>query len=323
MDLVFQFPGQSSRYPGMVPRIASLRPENGDILAEASAALDRDLAHHYRADNADAYACNRDIQIGVFLANHMFLATVEAAGVTANASFGLSLGEWNHLVHIGALSFRDALVAVERRGEAYDGGPRGAMASVFPIDVGDLEDVIARTAGDDLLEIVCHNSPRQLVIAGDSAAIARAIEVLENELFVQAVVIEKNIPMHSSRFAPVAARFRETLEQLPFAYPERPYFPNCLGQALCAPTRAQFVDMLSNHVCQPVLWRQSVDRVIAARHDAVFLEVGPKSVLHNLLDRRWHRSAQRYHTDSCDDLEGHLDEVLTALREHRQRGAVA
>ena len=62
MDLVFQFPGQSSRYPGMVPRIAGLRPENGDILAEASAVLGRDLAHHYRADNADAYACNRDIQ---------------------------------------------------------------------------------------------------------------------------------------------------------------------------------------------------------------------------------------------------------------------
>src|SRR5690606_22793142 len=228
--LVFMFPGQSSRYPGMLERCVELHPGNADLLRWASELLGRDLEAHYSIEAGEAaYARNVDVQVGVFLANHMFLTALEARGVTAELSLGLSLGEWNHLVHIGALSFEDALRAVEQRGHCYDQGPRGWMAAIQPIAGEDLEQLVAEVRALGALEIVNLNSPRQHVIAGDRAAVEAAVERAEDEYYAQAHIIDRNVPMHSSLFRTVGVQFRETLERVQFLAPRRPYLPNRLG----------------------------------------------------------------------------------------------
>ena len=302
MTLVFMFPGQSSRYPAMLERLIELSPEvSGPLVDEAAETLGRDLRRQYRADNPDIFATNLDVQVGVFLASHLFMRCVEAAGIAADLSLGLSLGEYNHLVHIGALDFADAARLVDARGHAYDAGPDGAMASVFPIGLDDLQGVVARAAARGTLEIANLNSPAQHVISGDRAAVDAALEILEEEYFVQGVVIEPHIPMHSSRFAPVAAAFRPALERAPWQTPRRPYIPNVYGRPIETPTAADLVDTLSLHVHSPVRWRDSLD-FLAERHpDAVFLEVGPRAVLYNLLDRKWLPNRKRK-TDSSGDL---------------------
>lgn len=313
MTLVFMFPGQSSRYPGMLDKIAALDPRAGDLLHAASDILRRDLTVHYRKDNALAYTRNRDVQLGVFLANQMFLTAVEGAGVRAPVSLGLSLGEYNHLVHIGALSFRAALLLVDQRGQAYDDGPRGSMASVFPISLEELNGVAARARGHGVVEVTNLNSPKQQVLSGASAAIAEALRILDADFYVTAAIIERQVPMHSSLFEPVGTRFRAHLEQVAFERPRLPYLPNRLGRVLEEPDRAAFVDLLSTHVHRPVLWRDSIDHVVERWPDAVFLEVGPMAVLSNLLDRKWHRN-KKLHTDSADDTELHFRRVIEELR---------
>jgi hypothetical protein len=123
--LVFMFPGQSSRDPGMLDRIVALRPANRDVLAEASETLSYDL----RA--ATAFATNRDVQLAVFVANHMLLQTLDAAGITAELSLGLSLGEYNHLVHIGCLPFADAFVWSPRAAPRTTTGPMARCGRCF------------------------------------------------------------------------------------------------------------------------------------------------------------------------------------------------
>jgi len=313
MTLVYMFPGQSSRYPGMLQKLTALEPKNRELLARASELLGRDLAAHYRDDNAAIFARNRDVQIGVFLANHMFLQILDGAGVEARLSLGLSLGEYNHLVHIGALDFEQALLTVEERGQAYDDGPRGAMASVFPIELEELEAVARRASSVGVLEVVNLNSPRQHVLSGERAALDEALRILENEHYVQAVVIEREVPMHCSTFGPVGARLRRHLETLRFAAPRLPYLPNRLGRILGDPTAATMVELLATHVHHPVLWRQSIDFIVDRWPDAVFVEVGPMSVLYNLLDRKWHKS-HRLRTDSAEGTPAHLGEVVSELR---------
>jgi [acyl-carrier-protein] S-malonyltransferase len=319
MTLVFQFPGQSSRYPGMIEKIARLDARAADLLQAASDILHRDLAAHYRKENEAAYARNRDVQIGVFLANQMFLAIVEGAGVKAPLSLGLSLGEYSHLVHIGALSFRAALLAVDRRGQAYDEGPRGSMASVFPIAFEELEEVARRARSHGVVEVTNLNSPKQQVLSGETAAVEEALRILEAEHYVNAVIIERQVPMHSSLFAPVGERFRSYLTEVPFERPRHPYLPNRLGRLLQDPDPATFISLLSTHVHQPVLWRQSIDHVIELHPDAVFLEVGPMAVLTNLLDRKWH-AVKKLKTDSSDDTAPHLLAVIDELRAGAERG---
>jgi [acyl-carrier-protein] S-malonyltransferase len=305
------FPGQSSRYPGMIDKLAALDPENLAILEQASELLGRDLGAHYRAPDDVAYGRNRDVQIGVFLANHMLLTVLEQAGLQAQASLGLSLGEWNHLVHIGALDFSQALLAVEQRGEAYDAGPAGAMASVFPISLEELQEVCDRVKDAGVLEVVNLNSPRQQVLSGDRAALDKALEVLEEDFYCEAVIIERQVPMHCSTFAPVGKRFGEYLSTVTFAKPQVPYLPNRLG---CFEDDPDFVDLLSTHVCRPVYWQRSVDFVLDRWPDATLVEVGPKKVLYNLLDRKWHKGVDKHHTDVTDDLGAHLSGLVETLR---------
>jgi [acyl-carrier-protein] S-malonyltransferase len=297
----------------MLPKLAGLHPRNGEVLAEACGILDRDLFAHYRADNEDAYTTNRDVQLGVFLANHMFLQILEDSGVQADLSCGLSLGEWNHLVHIGALSFQDALRTVELRGLAYDRGPRGAMASIFPLHVEELQEVVDRAKRTGLVEVVNLNSPRQNVVAGELSAVDETMRILDEEFFCDAVLIDRQLPMHSSLFEPVGREFRRVLETLDFQKPRIPYLPNRTGEIHHDPDVDTFVELLSTHVYRPTLWRKSIDTIVDSHPDATFVEVGPKAVLHNMLDSKWHQKP-KLHTDSADVTEDHLRRVIASLR---------
>ncbi|MEE9382333.1 MAG: ACP S-malonyltransferase [Nannocystaceae bacterium] len=312
MTLVFMFPGQSSRYPGMVEKLVGLGCENRRQLEEASDLLEWDLGRQFRSDNPDVFARNVDVQVGVFLANHMFLRTLHAAGVDAEVSLGLSLGEYNHLVHIGALTFSDALLAVRARGEAYDAGPRGVMASVQPITFDELEPVVARARAEGIVEITNLNSPTQQVLSGEQSGIREALRILDDEFYVQSTVIEKRVPMHSSLFRNVGRAFRAYLATLPFASPRRPYLPNRLGRMLTSPDRDEFIELLSSHVYSRVHWRRSIETVVQHWADATFVEVGPLSVLHNLMSRKWVRN-RRFRTDSSDALARHIDGVVSRL----------
>ena len=311
--LVFMFPGQSSRYPGMLDRLLELHRPNADLLSWASDILGRDLAAHYHVDAGEAaFARNVDVQVGVFLANHMFLETLDAAGIEAELSLGLSLGEWNHLVHIGALGFEQALRAVEFRGRCYDEGPRGWMAAIQPISSDELADIVERASKLGVIEIVNINSPRQQVVAGERAAVEAAVAEAEDEFYAQPQIIDRSVPMHSSLFRAVGGAFRAYLDTLEFQPIRRPYLPNRMAELLTSPTQAEFVELLSSHVHEPVLWRQSLDHVVEAHPDAIFVEVGPRSVLHNLMHRKWLRN-RKFKTDIKTDCRNELADHLAAV----------
>jgi len=314
MSRAFLFPGQSSRYSGLLSKMVALSPENRALASRASELIELDVLGHFDQHAEQAFARNVDVQVGVFLANHMWLRTMEAHGVDAELSAGLSLGEWNHLVHIGAVSFEDALLAVRARGEAYDAGPRGFMASIQPVDLEELQEVVhaVREAEIGLVEIVNLNSPRQHVVAGDQPAVEEVMRRVEDDLFGQPVVIERHVPMHASSFAPVGERFREVLESVEFRKPNRPYFPNRLGRELERPTREDFIELLSTHVHSPVLWRATIDHLVGTRPDITLIEVGPMKVLFNLMNRKWIKNA-KFHTDARDEVTDHVSSVVSKI----------
>ena len=270
MTTVFMFPGQSSRDSAMFERLTRLAPTlTSTTCQRASHLLGRDVAAHYQSDNPIMFNRNQDVQVGVFLANHVFLAALQRGGIAGELSLGLSLGEYNHLVHIGVLDFDSALRLVDKRGACYDQGPAGLMASVFPIALDELERVVGRARARGVVEVANHNSPLQFVLSGAAAAVEAAMDILEEEHYVQATIIERRVPMHASLFKAVAAAFRPALEAAVWAWPVKPYLPNVLGRFLDAPNPG----ILERHVYQPVLWRQSIDHVVDRHPDAVFINM--------------------------------------------------
>ncbi len=297
MTLVFMFPGQSSRYPEMLERVIDAWPPAAAVVERASAVLGRDLRAHYRSGRQDVFHSNRDVQVGVFVASHLHQLALADSGITAALSLGLSLGEYNHLVHIGAIAFEDALRLVDARGEIYDRGPTGMMASVFPLSPENLAPYLKEAVAHGVVEAASLNSPSQTVIAGDRAAVEAAIRLIDvRETGVNAVVIERRVPMHTSVFRPAAKELRPHLEAAPWRTPTLPYIPNVEAAMISAPAPGDIAGLLARHVFRPVKWRHSIELIVALYPETRFVEVGPGQVLYNLLQRRWLRN-RRLRTD--------------------------
>jgi [acyl-carrier-protein] S-malonyltransferase len=312
MTNVFMFPGQSSKYAGMLDGIIDFWAPARHLVSQASELLGRDLLELYRADNEAAFECNRDVQVGVFLANHLHLLALEAHGVRAEYSLGLSLGEYNHLVHIGALDFSSALRLVDARGREYDKGPRGMMAALFPIDREMVDDLLVRAAPIGVVEIANINSPSQFVVAGETAAVEAVMRLADDELAVAPTPIERQIPMHTSVFRPVADQLLPHLKGCPWRATPRKYVSNVIGGFVSNPTAADYCELMARHVYSPVRWRESIDTLVSHLPNAVFVEVGPRGVLYNLLHKRWH-SNKKYKTDSASDFGANFQQVVDAL----------
>jgi [acyl-carrier-protein] S-malonyltransferase len=186
------------------------------------------------------------------------------------------------------------------------------MASVQPASVEDLEPLLEQAREHGEVTIANYNSPSQQVIAGTQAAIQTAIALCEEELFAQPVVIERRIPMHAPLFRPVADQLRPFLEQAPWQRPSLPYMPNVAATLIYAARPVDIVEMLARHVYSPVLWRDSIDRLIEKNPASVFIEVGPRGVLFSLLQKRWH-AVDKHKSDSPDDLSAHLASLKDAL----------
>ncbi len=312
MNHVFMFPGQSSRYPEMLERVLEAYPPARKIVLQASEILGRNLFNQYESQRA-AFDRNRDVQVGVFLTSHLYLLALQDNGVEAGVSLGLSLGEYNHLVHIRAIDFTDALRLVDARGRVYDEGPAGMMAALFPIELDEVEDILSRASIAGCVQIANCNTPSQFVIAGETEAVKAAIRLAEDEFSIDPVIIEKQIPMHTKVFRCVADALLPHLKVANFRVPARPYVSNVLGSFVEDVTPARIIELLAQHVYSPVLWRQSIDSVVARNSDSIFVEVGPRGVLYNMLQKRWH-SNPKFKTDVTEDLTTNIGSIRAGVR---------
>jgi [acyl-carrier-protein] S-malonyltransferase len=311
---VFLFPGQSSADPRMLARARGAHPAAEEVARGAAAVLGAE-ADRYLSGPVTLLETNRDVQIGVFIATQMYLRALGEEGVSASASAGLSLGEYSHLVHIGALSFEDALRLVSQRGRCYDEAPAGVMVTVLGADRDTVQRVADTSAHSSCLVISNFNAPTQHVLSGHAEAVARAAATLEEEFGAFTTIIERRVPMHSPLMRDVARAFEQDLRRTAWRAPSADYLPNVTATPVASPAPSDIVRLLVAHVSEPVLWEAST-HVLAARFpDATFVEVGPGAVLTNLLGR-WPTRVDRLRIDALEEREPrtHFVRQLEVLR---------
>ncbi len=296
--LIFLFPGQSSRDEAMFARLDRCAPGAGkEARAQVEAVTEKSFD--------GAFASNLDIQAAVFELNLAYLRLARAAGLEADASAGLSLGEYSHLVDIGALSDIEGRDLVAERGRCYDAGPDGAMAALHPIELVQVENLVRLVCEElddtDAVAISNINTPSQCVVAGRRDAIIRVLELADEIHYVLGNIIEPRIPMHVKRFRPVAAALRPRLERASWQPLRREYWPNVTARAIAAPQPDQIVDHLVRHVYEPVQWRATIEAFCAGFGDPVFVEVGPRQVLSKMIGKRWTGAASVFSLDLMED----------------------
>jgi [acyl-carrier-protein] S-malonyltransferase len=277
--VAFVFPGQGSQKVGMGRTAFDLSDAARAVFEEADDALGEALSQLCFEGPEDVLTLTENTQPAVLTTS---IAILRALDEPFDVVAGHSLGEYSAHVAAGTLVLSDAVRLVRKRGrymqEAVPFG-EGAMAAVLKADRTLVERICAEVPG--LVEAVNYNSPQQIVIAGEAAAVSEAGTKLK-EAGARASTLPVSAPFHSSLMEPAEERLREAMEQIAFSDPSVPVYANVNAQPVTDAAAAK--DALLRQVSRPVLWEESV-RAMIADGVSLFVEVGPGRVLSGLLVR--------------------------------------
>jgi [acyl-carrier-protein] S-malonyltransferase len=263
--------------------LAEAYPESRAAFEEADLALGFPLSELCFGGTDEELGLTENTQPAILATSVAALRALEARGVKAAAAAGHSLGEYTALVFAGALAFPDALRTVRRRGtfmqEAVPVG-RGAMAAILGLDGARVAAICEEVAAGDVVCAANYNSPGQSVIAGDAAAVERAIAAAGAEGARRAVRLPVSAPFHCPLMGPAAARLRPVLDDVAFRDLRVPVYTNVDAKPVRAGPAAR--EALARQVEAPVRWQQAVEAMIS---DGIrtFVEIGPGRVLAGLL----------------------------------------
>ena len=214
---------------------------------------------------------------------------------------GHSLGEYSALVAAGVLDLADAVRTVRARGqymqEAVPVGT-GAMAAVMGGELSAIEDACREASGDQVCSVANSNSPNQVVIAGNTEAVDRAIELLKG---VAKRVIRLNVsaPFHCALMRPAQEKLAGHLERLKFNDPRVPVVTNVDARVTTAPDELR--DALLRQVSAPVRWLESM-QLLLGKETELFVEIGPGKVLSGLM-RQTNRDVKCLNVEDAASLE--------------------
>jgi len=198
---------------------------------------------------------------------------------------GHSLGEYTALVAAGVLSFKDALPLVRYRAEVMQSAVPagvGAMAAILGLDDDAVRAVCSEAAQGDVLEAVNLNSPGQVVIAGNKAAVERGMEVAKAKGAKRALALPVSVPSHCALMRPAALRLADYLASVTINAPQIPVVHN--ADVVAYNDGDKIKDALVRQLYSPVRWVETVQH-IAAQGITQSAECGPGKVLAGLTKR--------------------------------------
>ena len=284
--IAFIFPGQGSQYPGMGKELAQSFSTARRIFEEADEALGFKLSDLCFSGGEDELKLTANTQPAILTTSIAVLRVLEQeTGLKADYLAGHSLGEYSALVCSDALAFADAVRTVRARGtfmqEAVPVGT-GTMAAMLSIEKDVLEEICREAAQGEVLSPANFNSPGQIVIAGSTAAINRAIEIAKGRGFRKAMLLPVSAPFHCALMKPAADKLSVVLDAVNVSDMSLPVVAN--ATALPNTNKEQIRSLLVTQVCAPVMWEQSVSEMVSLGVTR-FIEIGPGKVLCGLVKR--------------------------------------
>jgi len=282
-SLAFVFPGQGSQQLGMLSELAAAHPIIQETFAEASQALGFDLWEMTQNGPEEAVNSTENTQPALLTAGvALWRLWLQQGGAQPTVMAGHSLGEYTALVCAGAMSLADGARLVKLRGEymqqAVPAGT-GAMATILGLDDAAIAAACEAAAEGAVVSPVNYNCPGQVVIAGEKAAVERAIEACKAAGAKRAIPLPVSVPSHCALMRPAAEKMAQAMAEVEIQVPSIPVVQNVDAAV------ASDLDSLKNKLLQqlysPVLWTASVQKMAADGVDTL-VECGPGKVLTGL-----------------------------------------
>ncbi|HSI25282.1 MAG TPA: ACP S-malonyltransferase [Methylotenera sp.] len=284
----FFFPGQGSQSVGMMAGFMNESGSNPVIkqtFVEASDILKTDFWAMATEPNEQLNQTQHTQPLMLIAGIATYRAYIQAGGLQANIHAGHSLGEYTALVAADALSFADALPLVKYRAEVMQSAvPEGigAMAAILGLDDDVVRSICAEAAQNEVCEAVNLNSPGQVVIAGNKAAVERGMELAKAKGAKRALPLPVSVPSHCALMRPAADKLAKYLKSVAINAPTIPVLHN--ADVLAYSDSEKIKDALVHQLYSPVRWVETVQAVYAQgiTHAA---ECGPGKVLAGLTKR--------------------------------------
>lgn len=281
----FIFPGQGSQYVGMGKEFYDNFRVAKEVFEEADDALRFSISSLCFQGPEEALKLTENTQPAVLTASIAALRVLQSEkGIPPHLTAGHSLGEYSALVASGALSFADAVQMVRLRGrfmqEAVPVG-EGAMAAILGMEREQIEKLCEEVSSGEVLTPANFNCPGQIVIAGHSKAVERAIERVKQE-GKKAVLLPVSAPFHSPLMKPAGERLEKALDGIAVRDLKVPVVTNVEAEINTSKERVK--GLLVAQVSSPVRWEESILRMTEDGIEQVF-EIGPGKVLSGLMKR--------------------------------------
>jgi [acyl-carrier-protein] S-malonyltransferase len=282
----FVFPGQGSQYPGMGKDLSENFNVAKLVFEEANDALGFDLRALCFTGTEEDLKLTANTQPAILTTSVAALRVLqEETDFSPSFVAGHSLGEYSALVASGALMFADAVRIVRKRGtymqEAVPFGV-GAMAAILGIEGEELIQLCEEASAGEVVAPANFNSPGQVVIAGHTTAVERAIVLAKDRGAKRALLLPVSAPFHSTLMAPAAQRLLPDLNLVAVSPMTCPVVSNV--DALPNQDETKVIDLLVAQVCAPVRWDESIVKMKELGVNR-YVEIGPGRVLSGLIKR--------------------------------------
>jgi [acyl-carrier-protein] S-malonyltransferase len=255
-----------------------------EVFEEADAALGFSISEMCFSGSAEDLQLTENTQPAILTVSTAALRAMQSEGFPQpDYVAGHSLGEYSALVAAGSLTLTDAVRTVRARGrymqEAVPVGS-GAMAAVMGADLGTLMEICNEAQQGDVCTPANINSANQIVIAGHSGAVDRAIELLKERGIKRAIKLKVSAPFHCALMTGAQERLAVDLERLEFRDLRMPLVTNVDASAISKGAEAR--DALVRQVSSPVRWLESIE-LLLQEGVTTFVEAGPGKVLSGLV----------------------------------------
>lgn len=281
----FIFPGQGSQYVGMGKEFYDHFRVAKEVFEEADDTLRFSISSLCFQGPEEELRMTENTQPAILTISIATLKVLQTEkGINPQFTAGHSLGEYSALVASGALTFAEAVQTVRLRGkfmqEAVPAG-EGAMAAILGMEREEVERLCDEAAAGEVLSPANFNCPGQIVIAGHSKAVQRAIERVKQD-GKRAVLLPVSAPFHSPLMKPAGERLEKALEEITVKDLNVPVVTNVEAEINTSKDRVK--PLLVAQVSSPVRWEESMRKMIKEGIEKV-LEIGPGKVLSGLMKR--------------------------------------